>query len=75
MQLYTIKQVAEKLCISERAVNGMLIRRELAYIDVCTSPSGKKPRKRIREDDLMAFLNVRRKESREHSHVRRKRTR
>ena len=60
MQLLTIEQVAERLQVEERAVNRLLKLGYLAYIDVCVSPKGKKPRKRIREDDLLAFIESRR---------------
>lgn len=59
-RLYTVEQVAEFLQVEKRTVVGMIKRGELAYLDVCTSSSGQKPRKRIREDDLMVFLESRR---------------
>jgi len=75
MQFYTVKQVAGILHISERAVESLLKRHELAYVDVCTSPSGKKPRKRISEMDLQMFLDSRRTESRKERNIRLERRR
>jgi len=59
MQLYTIKQAAEKLQVSERTVNDLIKRGDLACINVSVSPLSKKPRKRIRNMDLETFLQAR----------------
>jgi excisionase family DNA binding protein len=60
MQLYTVEQVAEKLQLTKRAVTALVKRGQLPAIDVCVSPSGRKPRRRISEVDLQAFLESRR---------------
>lgn len=60
MKLYTPEQVADVFQITERAVGLMLKRGHLAYVDVCATGSGKRERKRIREEDLLAFLEKRR---------------
>jgi len=60
MQLYTVEQVAEKLQITKRSVASLEKRGQLAAIDVSTSASGRKPRRRISEADLQVFLEARR---------------
>ena len=75
MQLYTVKQVAELLNISERSVMRLISQRGLPSVDVCVSDSGKKPRRRIREDDLQAFLDSRQIESRQERLLRHRRRR
>lgn len=75
MQFHTISEVAKRLQITERAVNKLLTSGQLAFTDVCSSPSGKKPRKRISEDDLQAFLDSRHTESRREKNLRHRRRR
>lgn len=60
MQLLTVEQVAERLAVHKRAVEKLLRLGRLPFVDVCVTPNSRKPRKRIREDDLLAFLESRR---------------
>lgn len=60
MQLYTLPQVAEKLGITERHVRTLVLRGYLACIDVAPTPHSHRPVKRVREDDLFAFIESRR---------------
>jgi len=60
MQLLSLKQVAERLSISETSVKRMVASGELPYINVGASDGSLRPRKRISESDLFAFLEKRR---------------
>ena len=60
MKLLTILQAAEILGVTEHAVTALLTRGQLTYIDVSLKPKSQKPRKRIREADLLAFIESRR---------------
>lgn len=59
MTLYTIPQVAAKLAATEYAVGRLLATGQLPYVDVCVSTSGKKPRKRVKKEDLDTFIRLR----------------
>jgi hypothetical protein len=59
-RVYTVAEAAEMLSTTERSIERLLSRGQLAYIDVCVIPGSVKPRKRIAEADLLAFLEVRR---------------
>lgn len=60
MQLYTVQQVADLMSVKVRVVDTLIRRGQIPYVDVCASPLGRRPRKRIREDDLLHFLETRR---------------
>ncbi len=60
MKLLTIEQAARQLATSERAVERLLSTGQLSYVDVAVSTTGKKQRKRVCEDDLLAFIERRR---------------
>ena len=60
MKVYTVEEVAERLGITKHKVSCLLRQGQLPYVDVSITPGGLKPRKRIREDDLMVFLEARR---------------
>lgn len=59
-QLFTVEEAAAMLSLSERAVETLLKRGQLAYVDVCVKPNSSKPRKRIAECDLAVFIESRR---------------
>ena len=61
MQLYTIEQAAEMLGVSVRVVQTLLRRGHLTYIDVSANSYGRKPRKRISDDDIAKFVEKRRR--------------
>jgi len=60
MKLLTISQAAEILGVAEHAVISLLRQGQLTYIDVSVTQNSKRPRKRIREADLLAFIESRR---------------
>ena len=61
MKLLTPKQVGRRLDISERSVLSLIASGQLAYVDVSVPEASKKPRRRISEKDLNAFIETRRK--------------
>lgn len=69
-KLYTPKEVAEILQISERSVLGLLKRHELAYVEVSVSPCSKKLHRRITDMDLQMFLDSRKQETRHERNAR-----
>lgn len=59
--LLTIQQTADRLSTTKRAVKTMTDNGLLAWIDVSTIKGSKKPRKRVLESDLIAFIESRKK--------------
>ena len=59
MQLLTIEQAAERLTVNERSVRQLMSSGQLAWVDVSVKQNSLKPRKRIREADLFAFMEAR----------------
>ena len=59
MQLLTVEQAAERLAVNERSIRRLMASGQLAWIDVSVTKHSMKPRKRIRESDLFAFLEER----------------
>ncbi len=60
MKLLTVEQVAETLAVSTKTVGRILANGQLAGHNVSANSDSKKPRMRVHEDDLMAFLEKRR---------------
>lgn len=59
MQLHTIEQAAEILAIKPNAVKSLIRRGALPCVDVSVKPNSLKPRRRIRHEDLLAFVESR----------------
>lgn len=57
--LLTIFQAAKRLAISEDALKRLLETGALPFVDVSISNTSRKPRKRIRPEDLAAFIKTR----------------
>lgn len=60
MKLLTIPEAAERLSITTRQVNTLIRRGRLPWVNVSHSAGTSKPRKRIAESDLFAFIEQRR---------------
>lgn len=66
MQLYTVIEVAEKLCVSKQQVARLLDTGRLPYVDISATP-GPRRTLRIRADDFLAFLESRRRQPEPHA--------
>jgi hypothetical protein len=75
MKLFTLQEAADYLSVSHRTVNRLVDGGELPHVNVSPSLSSKKPRKRIQECDLLAFVASRRKDPRGERSRRRRRRR
>jgi excisionase family DNA binding protein len=58
LALLTVKQVAERLQLSDDAITGLIARKAIRAIDVST-PGSRKPRWRIKPEALDDFLATR----------------
>lgn len=59
-RLYTVEEVADALNIKKRSVEDLLRSGRLPHVNVSVSGSHLKPRRRVSEDDLIAFIESRR---------------
>lgn len=57
--MLNVAQIAEELGIDRETVTRWITSKQLAAVNVCQSASAKKPRWRVRREDLDAFLAVR----------------
>jgi excisionase family DNA binding protein len=71
--LLTIDEVAARLGVDRDAVSTFIAKRELAAVNVARNRSGKRPRWRIRPEDLEAFELSRRHSNQPPSSTTRKR--
>lgn len=55
----TVAEVAERLAVKANAVERLIRTGQLPWVDVSVEPGSKKPRKRIKEVDLLAFIAAR----------------
>jgi Helix-turn-helix domain len=58
-KLHTLEEAAEILGVTKRAVDSMLNRSLLSWVDVSATKGSKKHHKRILESDLLAFIESR----------------
>ena len=75
MRLLTFKEAARQLSVSVRTIQRLIERGDLVCVNVSPSGATKRPRRRIREEDLTAFILVRQEEPRQDRLARRRRRR
>ena len=60
MKLFTVQEAADQLTLSVASVKKLLRRGRIPFVDVSVKEGSAKPRRRICEADLMAFIESRR---------------
>jgi len=61
MQLLTIPEAAERLAVKPRAIQRLIQYGVLPYVDMTLTQPATRPRRRIRESDLVALIESRTK--------------